>query len=80
MSLEIGIIVKSLNGRDKDSYFCVLELLGDYVMIANGKTRKLESPKKKKIKHLQITKLKVDLETLKTNKHLKKAIDKLYNF
>ncbi len=52
-SLEIGQVVKSKSGRDKDRIFLVFEILdSDYVTIVNGSLRGVERPKKKKIKHL----------------------------
>ncbi len=75
MKLEIGSVVKSLKGRDKDSYFCVVELEGDYVYLCDGKIRKLENPKRKKIKHIKITDYNIHKEARKYNKHLKKAIN-----
>lgn len=77
MSLETGTIVKSTAGRDKNGFFCVVELSGDYVLIADGKSRKLENPKRKKLKHVEITPYKLQSEALQVNKHLKKAIDSL---
>ena len=77
MTIETGTIVKSTAGRDKNGYFCVVELSDDYALIADGKSRKLESPKRKKLKHIQITPYKLQSESLQVNKHLKKAIDSL---
>ena len=49
-----GQIVKSKAGRDKGYVFFVLEILDqDHVTIADGDRRKIENPKKKKIRHLQ---------------------------
>ena len=42
----------SLSGRDKGKYFFVVDTAGEYVMIADGRYRKLEHPKRKKQKHL----------------------------
>lgn len=53
VELNVGDIVQSLAGRDKDGYFSVIEVDGDYVMIADGRKRKVSSPKRKKIKHLK---------------------------
>ncbi|MGX8797187.1 RNA-binding protein [Fusibacter sp. JL298sf-3] len=51
--LEIGQFVKSKSGRDKDKVFIVIEILDDfYVHLVDGDVRKLEKPKKKKVKHL----------------------------
>lgn len=51
--MEIGRIVYSRAGRDAGSHYVVVELIGDtYVAIANGCLRKVDNPKKKKMKHL----------------------------
>ena len=50
MNLEIGTVVKSLKGRDKDKYFCVVCIEDGYVHLCDGKERKLSNPKHKKIK------------------------------
>lgn len=52
-NLVPGQIVKSKSGHDKGCVFFVVEVLDDFVMIADGDHRKLENPKKKKVKHLQ---------------------------
>ncbi|HYF84667.1 MAG TPA: RNA-binding protein [Clostridia bacterium] len=53
--ISIGQIVISTAGRDKDDKFVVLCIIDDqYVYISDGDIRKLEKPKKKKIKHLKI--------------------------
>ncbi len=50
----IGNFVFSKAGRDKGKYFIVLSIIDDsYVMICDGKLRRLENPKKKKVKHLK---------------------------
>ncbi|KUO68712.1 MAG: 50S ribosomal protein L14 [Clostridia bacterium BRH_c25] len=52
--LSIGQIVISTAGRDKDHKFVVLCIIDDqYVYISDGGIRKLEKPKRKKIKHLR---------------------------
>lgn len=54
MELSKSDIVLSLSGRDKGKYFFVVETAGEYVLIADGRCRKLEHPKRKKRKHLQL--------------------------
>ena len=62
MELSAGDIVYSKAGRDKDKDFIVLEVLDDeYVLIADGDLRKVQKPKKKKIKHLKKTNIKAEL-------------------
>ncbi len=52
--LEIAQYVRSKAGRDRDRIFLVLDIIDDnHVKIIDGDLRKLENPKKKKIKHLE---------------------------
>jgi len=53
MDISKADIVISLAGRDQNRLFYVLECDGQYVTIADGKGRKLENPKKKKLKHVR---------------------------
>ena len=46
-------IVISTAGRDQGKLFYVIGTDGVYVLIANGKDRKLEHPKRKKLKHVR---------------------------
>ena len=51
--MEVGRVVFSKAGRDQGHYFVVVDVIDDdYVAIANGCQRKVDNPKKKKIKHL----------------------------
>ena len=51
--MEVGRVVLSKAGRDKGHFFVVMEVLDEcHVTIANGCQRKVDNPKKKKIKHL----------------------------
>ncbi len=55
VDIKIGQVVKSKSGRDRDKVFLVYEILGNgYVNIIDGDLRKLDKPKKKKVKHLAI--------------------------
>jgi len=55
VSYELGQIVKSTAGRDSGEYFIIVQVNELYVYLVDGTTRRLETPKKKKKKHLQIT-------------------------
>ena len=45
--------MKSRDGRDKERVLIVVEVIDEhYVHVADGDLRKLEKPKKKKVKHL----------------------------
>ena len=51
MEVQKGDIVRSTNGRDRDRALFVLEVDGDYLRLVDGKSRRLEHPKRKKKKH-----------------------------
>lgn len=51
--LEIGRVVYSRAGRDAGSHYVIVGMIDEtFVAIANGCLRKVDNPKKKKIKHL----------------------------
>ncbi|MDO4482898.1 MAG: KOW domain-containing RNA-binding protein [Clostridia bacterium] len=53
LSIEVGRVVQSRQGRDEGRCFVIIEVIDDqYVLMADGLTRKLDHLKKKKIKHL----------------------------
>ena len=53
MDISKSDIIESLAGRDKGKYFYVMDVEDNYVLIADGKGRKLENPKRKKLKHVR---------------------------
>ncbi len=55
MEIVEGSIVFSKAGRDKGMLFLVVKREGEYAYVSDGKLRKIENPKRKKIKHLQGT-------------------------
>ncbi len=54
MEISKSDIVLSEAGRDKGMLFFVIDTDGVYVSLANGKERKIETPKRKKIKHVRL--------------------------
>ena len=51
---RIAQIVLSVAGRDKNKYFVICGVIDkDYVLIADGRSRNAEAPKKKKMRHLR---------------------------
>lgn len=52
-SIHPSQIVLSLAGHDKGKLFFVLREEGEYVLLADGKGRKLATPKRKRKKHIQ---------------------------
>ena len=51
MEIAASNIVRSVAGRDQGKLFIVLAVEGEYLLLADGKGRKAESPKRKKRKH-----------------------------
>lgn len=52
----VGNVVYSKAGRDKSNYYIIVGVVdSNYVLLADGKCKKIQKPKKKKIKHLQLT-------------------------
>ena len=50
--MEVGRVVLSRAGRDQGHLFVIVDVIDEnYVAIANGCQRKVDNPKKKKIKH-----------------------------
>ncbi len=54
MTISPGDIVYSIAGRDSGCYFAVIAVENNFAFICDGKSRKIEKPKKKKVKHLKI--------------------------
>jgi len=54
MRIEKADVAISLNGRDEGKYFLVVGTEDEYSLIADGKGRRIEKPKRKKNKHLKL--------------------------
>jgi len=58
--LRVGQLVRSKAGRDAGSYFLVVGVQNArWVMVADGRLRKVGRPKKKNVKHLEAFSLRV---------------------
>ena len=72
LSIEPGRAVLSTQGRDEGRCFVIVQVLDEnFVLMADGLTRKIAHPKKKKVKHLRPKPILVNVDgaTL-PNKHL----------
>ncbi|MBQ6152543.1 MAG: KOW domain-containing RNA-binding protein [Ruminococcus sp.] len=64
MNIEVRSVVIVKAGKEKNSRFVVTEVIDDrFVLIADGRKRKISHPKKKNILHLQATGMKIDSVT-----------------
>ncbi len=83
--IQIGQVVKSISGRDKDRYFIIVSIVDeDYVLISDGRLRKIQNPKLKKLKHLKLMKAvsenmdKINYNDLQSqNAFIRKELEKL---
>ena len=57
-----GMIVYSVRGRDKDHYYVVLKNVDDkFILVVDGVYRKLANPKKKNVKHVEMSGIIIDV-------------------
>ena len=73
MDIKVGRVVISSEGHDGGRRMVVTGADGGYVFVADGKERKLASPKKKNIKHVCATSCSIELEGL-TDKKLRQTL------
>ena len=85
MNNYTGYFAKSLAGHDHSNVYIIVDADNEYVYLVDGKLKKVDNPKKKKIKHIQIIKRTDDTITDKinnnialTNEDIKYAIKKLF--
>ena len=81
MEIAKANIVRSEAGWDKGKLFYVLDVDGEYLLLADGKSRKVESPKRKKRRHVLFVAAeenrlsgKIKGEEKITNSELRKAL------
>lgn len=79
MKIVTGMVVKSTKGHDMDSYYIVVDQLDGYFYIADGRRRKLQKPKRKKVSHLLATQTICDNEMFVSNKKIKITLSDFNN-
>jgi ribosomal protein L14E/L6E/L27E len=77
LDVQNGRIVKAKAGRDKDRYFAVVGAENEQILIADGKTRKLATPKRKNVKHLVFTDKSVEMNGI-TDKKLRNVLKEMF--
>lgn len=70
MKLNIGSVVRAKAGRDEGGFFVVTSIDNDFCTIADGKSRKLDKPKRKNIKHISPTNSMIEIKDI-TDKKLR---------
>lgn len=81
MDIARSNLVEATAGREKGRTFFVLDIDGEYLLLADGKCRRIEAPKRKKCKHVRFlaesdsrVALKIRSSEKVTNSELRKAI------
>ena len=54
---ETGCLVRSLAGHDRGSLFIIIKEDAEYVYLADGTLRTVGKPKRKKKKHVQVSRI-----------------------
>lgn len=54
MSFSKAQIVRSLAGHDKGALLCVMEVEGEFLLLADGKHRRVANPKRKRASHVEL--------------------------
>jgi large subunit ribosomal protein L14e len=55
LTVQLGRVALSKAGRDKGRYFIICAIVDEaHVMLADGSQRRLKTPKKKKLKHIEL--------------------------
>lgn len=85
MEIKRAHLVEATAGREKGKLFYVLETDGDYLLLADGKSRRVEAPKRKKRKHTRLiadtgdrVAAKIKESEKVTNSELRKSIASYY--
>lgn len=84
MELVIGKFATSKAGHDKGKCYVIVGEEGEFVYLSDGRLKKLEAPKRKRKKHIQIINCTVSAEVLEklagagrvTNEEIKYEIKK----
>lgn len=66
----IGCFATSLAGHDHNNVYIIVDADDEYVYLADGKLKKVDNPKKKKLKHVQLIKRTDDTITGRINNNV----------
>ena len=78
--VRVGQIVRSKAGRDKGKYFVIIDKVSSFIYLVDGDIRKVESPKKKNVKHVQKTNTVISEEKiLLNNREVRNGLEDFLN-
>lgn len=70
MNKYIGCFATSIAGHDHNNIYVIIDADDEYVYLVDGKIRKVNNPKKKKLKHVQLIKRTDDTITGRINNNV----------
>ena len=74
MELRTGSVVRTKAGHDKDKLMAVVGTTGKWLLLCDGKERRLEKPKLKNPLHTAPTSTVLEQSAMATNRSLRKAL------
>ena len=70
MNKYIGCFATSIAGHDHNNIYVIIDADDEYVYLVDGKIRKVNNPKKKKLKHVRLIKRTDDTITGRINNNV----------
>lgn len=70
MNKYIGCFATSIAGHDHNNIYVIIDADDEYVYLVDGKIRKVNNPKKKKLKHVQLIKRTDDTIACRVNNNV----------
>ena len=70
MNKYIGCFATYIAGHDHNNIYVIIDADDEYVYLVDGKIRKVNNPKKKKLKHVQLIKRTDDTITGRINNNV----------
>ena len=67
-------MVLSFRGRDKGLYMAVLDTVPGGIVVADGRERPIQHPKRKNPRHVILTEFTVSESSMATNRELRRAL------
>lgn len=74
LSVEHGRVVRSLAGKEKGTLMAAVGFTDRVVLLADGRQRPLERPKRKNIRHVALTEYVLEPGEMATNRGLRRAL------
>ncbi len=74
MNYEPGCPARSLAGHDKGQYYVILADEGEYVAVADGRSKTAAAPKRKNKKHIQAGKTPLSIGPSPTDETIRREL------